>query len=205
VSNVSCKGDKPELVIIAGPNGSGKTTTSKELLRHFWTEHCLYINPDDIAQNEFGSWDSSQASLKAAQKAEALREECLVQRRSLVFETVFSAPDKVEFIKKAKQLDYFIRLFFICTDSPLINVSRISRRRLKGGHDVPPAKILSRYSKSIAQCAVVISIVDRAYIYDNSIENADPQLLFRTENGTLKKVYRQPVNDWAKPIFEKVK
>jgi len=192
-------------VIIAGPNGSGKTTTSKELLRHFWTEHCLYINPDDIAQNEFGSWDSSQASLKAAQKAEALREECLVQRRSLVFETVFSAPDKVEFIKKAKQLDYFIRLFFICTDSPLINVSRISRRRLKGGHDVPPAKILSRYSKSIAQCAVVISIVDRAYIYDNSIENADPQLLFRTENGTLKKVYRQPVNDWAKPIFEKVK
>lgn len=205
MSNVSCKGDKPELVIIAGPNGSGKTTTSKELLRHFWTEHCLYINPDDIAQNEFGSWDSSQASLKAAQKAEALREECLVQRRSLVFETVFSAPDKVEFIKKAKQLDYFIRLFFICTDSPLINVSRISRRRLKGGHDVPPAKILSRYSKSIAQCAVVISIVDRAYIYDNSIENADPQLLFRTENGTLKKVYRQPVNDWAKPIFEKVK
>ena len=198
-------GDKPELVIIAGPNGSGKTTTTKELLRHFWTENCLYINPDDIAQNEFGGWDSPQASLKAAQKAEALREESLAQRRSLVFETVFSAPDKVEFIRKAKQLDYFIRLFFICTDSPLINVNRISRRRLKGGHDVPQAKILSRYSKSIAQCAAAIRLVDRAYIYDNSIDNADPTLLFRTENGALKKVYRTSVNDWAKPIFEQVR
>jgi predicted ABC-type ATPase len=205
VSNASSTSDKPELVIIAGPNGSGKTATTKELLRHFWTEHCLYINPDDIAQNEFGDWDSPQASLKAAQKAEALREECLAQHRSLVFETVFSAPDKVEFIKKAKGLDYFIRLFFICTDSPLINVNRISRRRLKGGHDVPPAKILSRYSKSIAQCAAAIRLVDRAYIYDNSVDNADPTLLFRAENGELKKLYRTPVNDWAKPIFEQVR
>ena len=123
----------------------------------------------------------------------------------MVFETVFSAPDKVEFIRKAKSLGYFIRLFFICTDSPLINVNRISRRRLKGGHDVPPVKILSRYSKSIAQCVAVISLVDRAYIYDNSVDDADPQLLFRTESGILKKVYQQPVNDWAKPIFDRVK
>lgn len=118
---------------------------------------------------------------------------------------MFSAPDKVQFLKKARDLGYFIRLFFICTDSPLINVNRISRRRLKGGHDVPPAKIFSRYSKSIAQCVVAIKLVDRAYIYDNSIEDADPQLLFRAENGALKKVYRQPVNDWAKPIFERVR
>ena len=205
MSKASSTSDKPELVIIAGPNGSGKTTTTKELLRHFWAEHCLYINPDDIAQNEFGGWDSPQASLKAAQKAEALREESLAQRRSMVFETVFSAPDKVQFIKKAKHLDYFIRLFFICTDSPLINVSRISRRRLRGGHDVPPAKILSRYSKSIANCAIAVKLVDRAYIYDNSVDDADPALLFRTENGILKKVYRQPVNDWARLIFEQVR
>ena len=195
---------KPELVIIAGPNGSGKTTTTKELLKHAWTENCLYINPDEIAQNEFGGWDSPEASLKAARKAELLREECLTRKRSLVFETVFSAPDKIEFVRKAKEAGYFIRLFFICTDSPLININRISRRRLKGGHDVPPSKILSRYSKSIAQCATVIFLVDRAYVYDNSVEDTAPALLFRTESGVIKKVYRQPVNDWAKLILIKI-
>jgi len=75
----------------------------------------------------------------------------------------------------------------------------------EGGHDVPRDKIISRYSKSIAQCAAVISLVDRAYIYDNSVEDVAPALLFRAENGVLKKLYRQPVNDWAKPILEQVR
>ena len=124
---------------------------------------------------------------------------------SLAFESVFSAPDKVEYLRRAKTADYFIRFFFICTDRPEINVARIMQRIREGGHGVPKDKIISRYSKSIAQCAAVISLVDRAYIYDNSIEDVAPELLFRTENGTLKKLYRQPVNAWAKPIFAQLR
>jgi predicted ABC-type ATPase len=194
---------KPELVVIAGPNGSGKTSITEQLLLHTWTENCLYINPDEIAQNEFGDWNSPEASLKAARKAERLRETCLMERRSLVFETVFSAPDKVEYLRRAKAADFFIRLFFICTDRPEINIARIAQRTLEGGHTVPTDKIISRYGKSIAQCAATMSLVDRAYIYDNSVEDVAPALLFRAENAALKKVYRQPVNDWAKPIWAK--
>jgi len=50
--------------------------------------------------------------LKAAQFAEKQREKCLENRSSLIFETVLSAPDKIDFIQRAKQQDYFIRLFF---------------------------------------------------------------------------------------------
>jgi predicted ABC-type ATPase len=196
---------KPELVVIAGPNGSGKTSITDQLLLHTWTENCLYINPDVIAQNEFGDWNSPEASLKAAKKAEQMRETCLLERGSLAFETVFSAPDKVEYLCRAKAAGFFIRLFFVCTDSPQINVARIAQRVKEGGHTVPTNKIISRYSKSIAQCATSISFVDRAYIYDNSIEDAPPVLLFRAESGALKKLYRQPVNDWAKPILEQTR
>jgi predicted ABC-type ATPase len=195
---------KPELVIVAGPNGSGKTTITRRVIQHAWGLGCLYLNPDEVAQAEFGDWNSPQASLQAAQKLAAIREDCLRIEKSLMFETVFSAPDKLDYLRRAQAAGFFIRLFFICTDEPSINQRRVARRSGEGGHDVPPDKIISRYAKSIANCAAAVRLVDRAYIYDNSIDDVDPKLLFRTENGVLKKIYRQPVNDWAKPIFEEL-
>jgi predicted ABC-type ATPase len=55
--------------------------------------------------------------LKAAQFAEKWREKCLEDRKSLIFKTVLSAPDKIDFIQRAKQQNFFIRLFFIGTDN----------------------------------------------------------------------------------------
>lgn len=108
----------PEMIIIAGPNGSGKTTITTQFLHHDWSEGILYINPDIIAQQEFGDWNSAESVLKAAQYCEKLREDCLQKRRSFVFETVFSAQDKLDFILRAKAAGYFIalhtfRLFFL--------------------------------------------------------------------------------------------
>lgn len=40
---------KPVLIIIAGPNGFGKTSITSKILQHEWVESCLYINPDNIA------------------------------------------------------------------------------------------------------------------------------------------------------------
>ncbi len=41
---------RPVLIVIAGPNGSGKTTITSKILRHEWLEDALYINPDQVAQ-----------------------------------------------------------------------------------------------------------------------------------------------------------
>ena len=38
----------PTLCIVAGPNGSGKTSTTVQLLHNEWAENSLYINPDNI-------------------------------------------------------------------------------------------------------------------------------------------------------------
>ena len=43
---------KPTLCVVAGPNGSGKTTTTTQLLENEWTADSLYINPDNIALYE---------------------------------------------------------------------------------------------------------------------------------------------------------
>ena len=94
----------------------------------------------------------------------------LAERKSFVFETVMSASNNIYFIAKAKKNGFFIRLFFISTENPKINASRIADRGTKGGHDVPITKFISRYYKSIENCKVVSSIVDRLYVYDNSVD-----------------------------------
>lgn len=192
---------KPKLVIIAGPNGSGKTSVTGKILEHEWIEGCFYINPDNIARDEFGDWNSPVAILKAAKRAEELREDCLKNQQGILFETVLSADDKLSFIQRAKDAGYFIRLFFVGTDSPTINASRIANRVIEGGHDVPIPKIISRYSKSIANCAKLSGIVDRLYVYDNSENFAEPKLLFRVASGKVEKIYHT-INAWSTNIYK---
>lgn len=192
---------KPELIIIAGPNGSGKTSVTKRFLHHEWAEGTIYINPDEVANEIFGDWNSQDSILKAANYCAELREKCLDERKSFVFETVLSAFDKVDFIARAKKKGFFIRLFFISTSSPTINASRIANRVMKGGHDVPILKIVSRYYKSIENCKAVSSIVDRLYVYDNSIDGEEAKIQFRLANGEMGKMYVADVPEWAQVIL----
>lgn len=192
---------KPKLVIIAGPNGSGKTSVTGIILQHEWIEGCLYINPDNIARDEFGDWNSPEAVMKAAKRAEELREDCLKNSRGILFETVLSADDKLSFIQRAKDAGYFVRLFFVGTDSPTINAARIANRVMEGGHDVSIPKIISRYSKSIANCAKLSTVVDRLYVYDNSEDFVDPKLLFRAKEGEIERMYLK-INPWSLNIYQ---
>jgi predicted ABC-type ATPase len=194
---------KPKLIVIAGPNGSGKTSVTTQILKHKWVENCVYINPDNIAQELFGDWNSPEAVLKAAQFATQQRESCLKNGESFIFETVFSALDKVDFLQKAQESGFFIRLFFVGTNHPAINASRIARRVMEGGHDVPISKIISRYYKSINNACLIAPYIDRLYVYDNSLEYLPASLLFRANNGILEKVYTT-VNEWATPILNVV-
>jgi predicted ABC-type ATPase len=71
---------------------------------------------------------------------------------------------------------------------------------MEGGHDVPISKIVNRYYKSIGNCSAIANLVDRLYIYDNSVDYAEPKPLFRVNNGVLAKIYNE-VNDWATEIL----
>jgi predicted ABC-type ATPase len=193
---------KPKLIIVAGPNGSGKTTITEQGLAHEWFEGCVYINPDLIAQRDFNGWNDKDSVLSAAKQATQLRYDALAKGESLAFETVFSSQEKLDFIRLAKAQGYFIRFFFICTESPLINASRITQRVIEGGHEVPITKIVSRYSKSIVYAYQAMSLVDRFYLYDNSVDDEEPRLLARYSDGLMQKSYVEVFPDWAKDFMD---
>ena len=183
---------RPALLVIAGPNGSGKTTVTTRLREERWSEGVEYLNPDEVARDRFGDWNSPAAVLSAARWTEARREELLAVGQGIAFETVFSTDSKVDFLVRAKDIGYFVRVFFIGTSDPRINAARVAGRVMEGGHTVPIEKIISRYTRSMANLSAAIEIADRVYVYDNSMEGMEASLCARTVDGELRKIYAPP-------------
>ncbi len=181
----------PVLLVIAGPNGAGKTTVTVKLKVEKWSDNVEYLNPDDVARDRFGDWNSPKAVIQAATWVSARREELLQAHLGIAFETVFSTTEKLEFLNRAQAAGYFVRVFFVGTSDPRINAARVADRVIRGGHSVPIDKIVSRYERSMLNLSLAIRTVDRCYIYDNSKDGADAALCVRTADGLLRKVYRE--------------
>jgi predicted ABC-type ATPase len=147
------------------------------------------LNPDEIAKDRFGDWNSPDAVLKAAAWTKQRREELLEARSGIAFETVMSTDEKIDFVARAKDAGYFVRVFFIGTSDPTINAARIASRVLAGGHSVPIEKIVSRHVRALGNLAPAIALANRVYIYDNSADGVEARLCARTQDGLLRKIY----------------
>ncbi|MGL4483463.1 MAG: zeta toxin family protein [Anaerovoracaceae bacterium] len=148
---------KPEIIVFAGPNGSGKTTISKmaNIIEPL-------INADDIQKQTLST------NIDAAKLAEKYRNALIDNGLSFTFETVLSTDRNLHLLERAKELGYFIRGIYVLTADVNINVCRIATRVSVGGHDVPRDKIVSRYSKALALIPEFLQICDICHIYDNS-------------------------------------
>lgn len=193
--------ERPRLLVVAGPNGSGKTSVTEQGLRHEWFRDCLYINPDNLARDRFGDWNAPASILQAAQLADKMREDALAAGASLAFETVLSTEAKLNYLRRAKDAGYFIRLFFVGTESPAINAASITRRFIQGGHEVPITKIVSRFGRSMTNSVTAARLADRAYFYDNTPEDQPVRLIFRCKDGQPEKTYGT-LPMWAEPIWQ---
>ena len=112
----------PEVVVFAGPNGSGKTTITR--MAKVVGD---YINADDIKRTTLCS------DLEAAVKAEELREKMIAEQKDFTFETVLSTERNLLLLKKAKENGYFVRGIYVLTSNVNINVARVHARKALGG------------------------------------------------------------------------
>lgn len=62
---------------------------------------------------------------------------------------------------------------------------------------VPITKIISRYQRSILNAYRALDLVDRVYLYDNSIEDFSPRLIVRFSNGQIIKRYALTPPRWV--------
>lgn len=115
----------PRLIIFAGPNGSGKTTFASQLSAHPWGAGCRVFNADELAE-QLGGWNRPECIAEAQLRVREGLQNALMNREDIMYETVFSHPSKLEIIQQARSFGYFVRLFFICTESPRINIDRVA-------------------------------------------------------------------------------
>lgn len=102
-----------------------------------------------------------------------IRQKLLAQRISFTFETVMSHPGKIEILRQAQAAGYRTYLYYVATDDPAINISRVRNRVKLGGHSVPEDKIVLRYNRSLELLMDAIRHTNRAYVFDNSGDAAD--------------------------------
>jgi predicted ABC-type ATPase len=159
--------NQPQIITIAGPNGAGKST----ITQRFRDNNLLpnnYINPDEIVLNMTEIIDPIERVYAAARAADRQRQELLLARESMAFETVMSHPSKIEFMRSAREAGYRVTLIFVGVASAEISILRVKQRVANGGHDVPRQKIIERYDRVMALLPQAIQAVDRALLFDNS-------------------------------------
>ena len=134
-------------------------------------------------------------SYEAALISSFLREKLISLEKSLSFETVMSHPSKLDILKLANQKNYRNYLYFICTQSPALNVERVQHRVAKGGHPVPEDKIISRYHRSLDLLSAAIKETRRAFIFDNS--KHIHELILEVFNGNEIVLHTDAVPKWV--------
>lgn len=146
-------------------------------------------NKLDFSRVEVNSYLASVAS-------DFIRRKLLLSQQTFTFETVMSARDKVEFLAAAQGAGYRTYLYYVATEDPAINISRVENRVKGGGHDVPADKITTRYYRSLELLWEAIKYSNRAYIFDNSAIEAE--LIAEITNAEKIELRTDSVPAWFK-------
>ena len=166
--------------IIAGPNGSGKTTFAKKFLPKYCAH---FINADLIAQG-LSPFSPVVAAMKAGRLVLKEIEEMSGKGVSFAFETTLSGKTYRSLLNKLKGLGYRIHLFFLWIPNSGLALERIKDRVASGGHDVPAVDVRRRFRRSIDNFFKVYEpLLDTWILYDNS--GAEPLLVAENIGGQL--------------------
>jgi len=132
------------LIIIAGANGSGKTTFAVPYVKELGYD---FLNADMITKR-LEEEGQKNALMKAGRIFFNRLNKNLEGGVNFVVETTLSGSYINKVAVKAKQKRYKITVIYIFLETPQICVERVRSRVLKGGHDVPAEAIIRRFFRS---------------------------------------------------------
>lgn len=175
-------GKTRNVYVVAGPNGSGKTTFAGEFLPNY-AKCPNFVNADLIAQG-LSPFSPRTAAIKAGKLVLKSIAEFASAGRDFGFETTLAGRTHLALFRKLRSGGYRIHLYFLWVPAPALSLLRIKNRVLDGGHNVPAADVLRRFHRSISNFfGTYAEAASTWMLFDNS--GARPVLAARRVNGSV--------------------
>lgn len=168
-----------KIVIIAGPNGVGKTTFAREFLVR--EAGCAFFVNADLIAAGLAPFTPERAAFRAGRLMLEEIRGYVGRRENFAFETTLSGRNYIRLIRQWQGIGYRVKLIFLSLPDADMAAERVRIRVAQGGHDVPEQVIRRRFGKGWNNFHDIYKrLVDAWVLYDNSGEN--PLLIDTGEN-----------------------
>ena len=198
----------PRLYVIAGVNGSGKSSIAGATFRALGSD---YFNPDEAARRLMAvnpTLSQKAANSVAWRQGVRLLKRAIEERLDFAFETTLGGNTITHILPQAAAQGIEIHIWYVGLSSPELHLERVRARVRRGGHDIPEKDIRRRYEHSRLNLIALLPHLTALRVHDNS-EEADPaaeeapslRLVLQMERAKIlgpPNLSRTP--DWAKPI-----
>ena len=157
----------PEMYIISGCNGSGKTTASYSLLPEL-LDCSEFVNSDEFAKS-LSPFDPSAASISASRYMLMKINYLLERNADFCVETTLATRSLMGIIERARSRGYSITVLYFWLRSTKIAIRRVKKRVEAGGHNIPRDVIVRRYHMGLHYLfGTYMDACDRWILADNS-------------------------------------
>ena len=157
----------PNMYIISGCNGAGKTTASYSLLPEL-LDCREFVNSDEFAKS-LSPFDPSAAAVSASRFMLMKIKYMLKKSKDFCIETTLATRSLTGIIRDAKELGYEITLLYLWLNSEELAIKRVKDRVNSGGHNISEETIRRRYKLGLSYFFDTYSpICDKWILADNS-------------------------------------
>lgn len=202
----------PRIYVLAGVNGSGKSSIAGAAFRE---QGANYYNPDETARELRAvnpGLSQADANSAAWHRGFNLLKSAIEQDLDFAFETTLGASSIPRVLAQAADNGFEINVWYAGLTTPELHLARVHSRVRHGGHDIPEAAIRRRFEHSRLNLIALLPNLAALRVYDNSVE-ADPAagktpapklVLHMAHRRILNPADLPHTPEWAKPIVAAV-